>query len=96
MATLPDFNGDVKIMAASNDADEFVGLLVDSLAGLFVRADQEWHTVGPNNPTFVGVSLHYLDPDAVAFYDKIEAKGKEPTLDQMLAFADEDEEPVLP
>ncbi len=95
MATIPDFNGDVKLMAASNDEGELLGLLVDSDSGLYVRGQGTWYQVTESNYFFNGCTLNYLDADALRYFDKQELKGNEPTLEQLLTFADEDEEPVV-
>jgi hypothetical protein len=96
MATIPDFNDDVKLMAASNDQGDFLGLLADTSSGLYTRGEGQWFQVTASNHYFNGAQLHYLDADALRFFDKLDAKEKEPTLDQMLVFVDEDEEPVAP
>lgn len=96
MATIPDFNDDVKLMSASNDQGEFLGLLADTSSGLYTRGEGQWFQVTESNHYFNGATLHYLDADSLRFFDKIDAKGNEPTLDQILVFADEDEEPSTP
>lgn len=92
MALSDDFGGDTQLMVAFNGEDEFLGLLADSPAGLFGRADEHWVTVSPENRYFIGAVTYDVEDDFLEFFDKLDAKGIEPTLKQAMAYADKDEE----
>lgn len=92
MALSDDFGGDTQLMAAFNEKDECLGLLADSPAGLFCRADDHWVTVSTENRYFIGAVLYDVEDDFLEFFDKLDAKGIEPTLKQVTAYADKEDE----
>lgn len=95
MATSEDFNGEVTYMVAYNDDNEFIGLLVDSQAGMFGRANGGWITVTGNSRAFAGANIMYVDDDFLEFFDKLESKGSEPTFKQAKSYiVDPDQEQV--
>lgn len=86
MATNVDFNGEVTYMVAYNDDDEFLGLLIDSQAGMFGRANTSWISVTGDNTVFAGANVIFVDEDFLEFFDKLESKGTEPTLKQAKSY----------
>lgn len=95
MALADDFGGQAELLAAFNSEETFMGLLASSDSGMTVRADGGWHTLSPSNRFFLGATIFTVDDDFLEFFDRLDSKGTEPTLKQVLSFAveeDEDEE----
>lgn len=83
---LDDFNGPVTLMAASNDDKQFMGLIAVSQGGMYARGDGAWHTITEDNPYFAGVNVIDVDSESVDLFDKLDAKGLQPTIEQMAAY----------
>ena len=86
MATNEEFAGEVTYMVAYSDDDEFIGLLIDSQAGMFGRASGSWITVTGSSQAFAGANIIYVDPDFLDFFDKLDQKGTEPTMKQAKSY----------
>lgn len=86
MATNEDFNGEVTYMVAYGDDDDFIGLLIDSAAGMFARANGGWITVTGENQAFANSNILFVDEDFLEFFDKLEAKNSEPTVKQAKSY----------
>lgn len=93
MALADDFGGQAELLAAFNSEETFMGLLASSDSGMSVRADGGWATISPSNRAFLGATIFTVDDDFLEFFDKLDSKGTEPTLKQVLSFAVADEEP---
>jgi hypothetical protein len=92
MALADDFGGTPELLAAFNGEEDFVGLLASSDNGMSVRADNNWHTMSPSNRFFLGATIFPVDEDFLEFFDRLDSKGTEPTLKQVLSFAVEDDD----
>ena len=77
---------------AFDDNEEAIGLLMDSEIGRSVRSEGSWHKLSQYNEAFEGAEVVQVDEDFMSFFDKLDAKGIEPTYKQVKAYEIEDEE----
>lgn len=91
MAVSDDFGGDVQLTVAFNSKNTFMGLLAESEAGLHARGDGRWFRVTPDNRFFIGAQVVDVDEKFLAEYDKLDAEGVEPTLEQVEPYIISDE-----
>lgn len=82
-----DFGGPTQLMAAFSPDNSFLGLLADSPAGLYVRADGSWMSLSSDNRVFSGAQVLDVDDDYLDFFDKLDQRGTEPTYDQTSSYA---------
>lgn len=74
------------LLMAFDREEKPLGLLLDDKSGMFTRADGHWLVVTPSNGYFNGAEIVEVEEGFLDFFDKLDAKGSEPTYKQVLAY----------
>jgi hypothetical protein len=75
------------LMMAFDDKEDPLGLLYTDDTGLYVRAEGQWFVITADNQEFEGAEVVDVDRDFLDFFDKLDAKGSEPTYKQTQKYA---------
>lgn len=75
------------LMMAFDAKEEPLGLLYGDDTGMFVRAEGQWFIITADNREFDGALVVDVDSDFLDFFDKLDAKGSDPTYKQTQKYA---------
>lgn len=74
------------LMAAFDEDESFMGLLLSAQDMLFTRDSGGWHVMPPSSRFYDGAEVIEVEPEFMDLYDKLAPKGKWPTYKQARAF----------
>lgn len=76
---------------AFNDEEEPLGLVLDTDTATQVREDGRWMTLPEDSNALDGVEIVEVEDEFLDFYDKLNARGTEPTYKQTFAYEKSEE-----
>lgn len=79
------------LLAAFDNDEKSIGLLLSDESGMYVRGDGHWFAVTKQNTKFDGANVVEVEEDFLDLYDKLETKGTAPTYSQAEAHAKDGE-----
>lgn len=74
------------LMAAFDEDESFMGLLLSAQGMLFTRDSGSWHVMPSGSRFYDGAEVVEVEQEFMDLYDKLASKGKMPTYKQAHAF----------